>query len=139
MSDAAIGARVRELRERILAADHAYYVLDQPILADPEYDRLMRELVELEAAHPELVTPDSPTQRVGGAPRGDLKNVEHVVPMTSLDNTYTEPKLVGASIESLYRDVKLYQGSTRGDGVVGEDVTINLKTIRSLPLAIDHP
>jgi DNA ligase (NAD+) len=158
-----IKARHAELVREIRSHDHRYYVLDNPVLSDHDYDALYRQLVELEAAHPELVTPDSPTQRVGGAPRGDLKNVEHVVPMTSLDNTYTEdelgefarrvkdglpaqaepafcvePKLDGASIEILYRNGKLYQGSTRGDGVVGEDVTVNLKTIRSLPLVIDH-
>ena len=158
-----IQKRHAELVREIRSHDHRYYVLDDPKLSDRDYDALYRQLVELEAAHPELTTPDSPTQRVGGAPRGDLKNVEHVVPMTSLDNTYTEdeleefarrvqgglpaqaepafcvePKLDGASIEILYRDGKLYQGSTRGDGVVGEDITINLRTIRSLPLVIEH-
>jgi DNA ligase (NAD+) len=155
--------RHAELVREIRSHDHHYYVLDAPLISDRDYDALYRQLVELETANPELATPDSPTQRVGGAPRGDLKNVEHVVPMTSLDNTYTEeelgefarrvrdglptqarpefcvePKLDGASIEILYRDGKLHQGSTRGDGVVGEDITINLKTIRSLPLVIDH-
>jgi len=143
--------------------DHRYYVLDDPQISDREYDALYAELRELEAAHPELATPDSPTQRVGAAPRSDLKTVPHVVPMTSLDNTYgtedvadfvrrvrdglpasatpafcVEPKLDGASIEILYRNGRLSSGSTRGDGLTGEDITVNLRTMRSLPLTIDY-
>jgi DNA ligase (NAD+) len=143
--------------------DHRYYVLDDPSISDRDYDALYAELRALEAAHPELSTPDSPTQRVGATPRGALKTVEHVVPMTSLDNTYSseelaefvarvvgglpasaeptfcvEPKLDGASIEILYRDGRLVSGSTRGDGVTGEDVTLNLRTMRSLPLTIAY-
>jgi len=143
--------------------DHRYYVLDDPSVSDREYDALYAELRELEAAHPELMTPDSPTQRVGASPRGALKTVTHVVPMTSLDNTYSteelgefvarvagglparaeptfcvEPKLDGASIEILYRGGRLVSGSTRGDGVVGEEVTLNLRTMRSLPLTIAY-
>jgi DNA ligase (NAD+) len=143
--------------------DHRYYVLDDPQVSDREYDALYAELRELEAAHPELATPDSPTQRVGAAPRSDLKTVPHVVPMTSLDNTYgtddvadfvrrvtdglpasakptfcVEPKLDGASIEILYRNGRLTSGSTRGDGLTGEDITVNLRTMRSLPLTIDY-
>jgi DNA ligase (NAD+) len=143
--------------------DHRYYVLDDPEISDRDYDALYAELRALEAAHPELVTPDSPTQRVGAAPRADMKTVPHVVPMTSLDNTYgtddlaefvrrvmeglpasakpefcVEPKLDGASIEILYRDGRLVSGSTRGDGLTGEDVTMNLRTMRSLPLTIDY-
>ena len=155
--------RHAELVRKVTTHDHRYYVLDDPIISDREYDALYAELRELEAAHPELMTPDSPTQRVGASPRGELKTVTHVVPMTSLDNTYSteelaefvarvagglpaaaqatfcvEPKLDGASIEILYRDGRLVSGSTRGDGVVGEDVTLNLRTMRSLPLTIAY-
>jgi DNA ligase (NAD+) len=143
--------------------DHRYHVLDDPTISDREYDALYAELRALEAEHPELVTPDSPTQRVGAAPRSELRTVAHVVPMTSLDNTYdaddlaefvrrvkdglpasaepvfcVEPKLDGASIEVLYRNGRLEGGSTRGDGLTGEDVTLNLRTMRSLPLTIDY-
>jgi len=143
--------------------DHRYYVLDDPQISDREYDALYAELRALEAAHPALATPDSPTQRVGAAPRTDMKTVPHVVPMTSLDNTYgkddlsdfvrrvigglpasaaptfcVEPKLDGASIEICYREGRLVSGSTRGDGLTGEDVTVNLRTMRSLPLTIEY-
>ncbi len=151
-------ALVREIR----AHDYRYYVLDDPQIGDREYDALYAELVALEAAHPELAGEDSPTRRVGGAPRTDLRTVEHVVPMMSLDNTYdeqeledfvrrvhdglpagatpafcVEPKLDGASVELLYREGRFAGGSTRGDGVVGEDISENLRTIRSLPMSID--
>ncbi len=154
--------RHAELVREIRAHDHRYYVLDDPLITDAEYDRLYRALHELETAHPELVTPGSPTQRVGGQPRSDLRTVEHAAPMLSLDNTYTdedlaeferrvldrlpsgshptyavEPKLDGGSIEVLYRDGRLVGGSTRGDGSSGEEIFENLKTIRSLPLSID--
>ena len=156
--------RHAELVREIRAHDHRYYVLDDPLITDAEYDRLYRTLVELEAARPELVTPESPTQRVGGKPRSDLRTVEHAAPMLSLDNTYTdedlaeferrvldrlpsgsrptyavEPKLDGGSIEVLYRGGRLVGGSTRGDGTSGEEIFENLKTIRSLPLSIDTP
>ncbi|HYQ81235.1 MAG TPA: NAD-dependent DNA ligase LigA [Anaeromyxobacteraceae bacterium] len=148
--------RASELRERIRAADHAYYVLDQPVLSDAEYDRLMRELQELEAAHPELATPDSPTQRVSGAPSDRFERVEHREPMLSLGNIQgdqelqefdervhrllglpageavgyvCEPKLDGLAVELVYQDGQLVQGATRGDGAVGEDVTRNLRTV----------
>jgi DNA ligase (NAD+) len=155
--------RHAELVRAVTTHDHRYYVLDDPSISDREYDALYAELRALEAAHPELSTPDSPTQRVGATPRGELKTVKHVVPMTSLDNTYSseelaefvarvvgglpasaeptfcvEPKLDGASIEILYRDGRLVSGSTRGDGVTGEDVTLNLRTMRSLPLTIAY-
>jgi DNA ligase (NAD+) len=151
----------RQLVEEIRAHDHRYYVLDDPKISDREYDALYQRLRQLEQRHPELITPDSPTQRVGAAPRGDLRTVPHVVPMMSLDNTYSEaelgefvrrvrqglpaalepsfcvePKLDGGSIEVLYRGGKLMQGSTRGDGQSGEDITQNLRTVRSLPLTI---
>lgn len=147
----------------IRAHDYRYYVLDDPAIGDREYDELFRRLADLESAHPELVTPDSPTRRVGHAPRSELVTVEHVVPMTSLDNTYSaeelgnflervrgglpdgadvafavEPKLDGGSIEVLYREGRLVRGSTRGDGRFGEEITVNLRTIRSLPVTIDY-
>jgi DNA ligase (NAD+) len=150
---------VRAIRQH----DYRYYVLDDPSIGDREYDALYAELRRLEAENPELITPESPTQRVGAAPRSELANVAHVVPMMSLDNTYdegelrefvrrvkdglpagreprfcVEPKLDGASIEILYREGRFAGGSTRGDGITGEDVTPNLRTMRSLPLVIDH-
>lgn len=158
-----VRARHAELVADIKAHDYRYYVLDDPKISDREYDTLYSELTKLEAAHPELVTPASPTQRVGGAPRSDLRTVDHVVPMMSLDNTYSEqdladfarrvvgglskdakvsycvePKLDGGSIEILYRDGLFVQGSTRGDGSSGEDITENLRTIRSLPMTIPY-
>ncbi len=151
------------LVEQIRAHDYRYYVLDDPTISDFEYDRLYRELVELERECPELVTPASPTQRVGASLRSDLKTVRHAAPMMSLDNTYTEadlndfarrvraglpsgaeptfcvePKLDGASIELVYRDGQLVLGSTRGDGLHGEEITANLRTIRSLPVTIPY-
>jgi DNA ligase (NAD+) len=154
-SDAA--RRAAELRERILAADHAYYDLDAPALSDAEYDRLMRELQALEGAHPELATPDSPTQRVGGRASEKFEKVAHREPMLSLANAYSdaeldefdarvrkllalpeggevryvvEPKLDGLAVELVYEDGRFQHGATRGDGVQGEDVTANLLTIR---------
>jgi DNA ligase (NAD+) len=150
---------VERLRERIREADRAYYVLDRPLLSDPEYDRLMRELLELEEAHPDLVTPDSPTQRVSGEPSERFEKVRHREPMLSLGNVQgdeeldefdarvhrllglaadapaaylAEPKLDGLAVELVYRDGALAQGSTRGDGAVGEDVTPNLRTVGRL-------
>jgi DNA ligase (NAD+) len=152
-------ARARDLRERIRAADHAYYVLDQPVLSDAEYDRLMRELQALEAEHPALLTRDSPTQRVSGAPSEKFARVRHREPMLSLGNVTTdeeldeldervrrnlglaaeepiryvvEPKLDGLAVELVYEDGALVSGSTRGDGTTGEDVTPNLRTIGAL-------
>jgi DNA ligase (NAD+) len=150
---------VERLRERIREADHAYYVLDRPVLSDPEYDGLMRELLELEAAHPELAAPDSPTQRVSGEPSERFEKVRHREPMLSLGNVQgdaeldefdarvrrllglagdaeveyvAEPKLDGLAVELVYRNGALVEGSTRGDGVVGEDVTANLRTVGRL-------
>ncbi len=149
-------ARVAELRARIREADHAYYVLDQPIHSDAEYDRLMRELAALEAAHPELATEDSPTRRVSGAPSERFLRVVHREPMLSLGNVQTdaeldefdarvrrllglpgdarpayvaEPKLDGLAVELVYEEGVFVRGSTRGDGVNGEDVTANLRTV----------
>jgi DNA ligase (NAD+) len=148
---------VRELG----AHDFRYYVLDDPVISDEEYDRLYRELAELEQAHPELASSDSPTRRVGDKPRATLRMVEHVAPMYSLDNTYSaedladfdrrvrerlgvrpeycvEPKLDGGSVELLYREGRFVAGSTRGDGRQGEEIGDNLRTIRSLPLTVDY-
>jgi DNA ligase (NAD+) len=160
---ATTAARHAELLREIRAHDYRYYVLDDPVVTDRDYDALYQELRALEERYPSLATPDSPTKRVGGALRADLRTVPHVERMMSLDNTYSEaelgeflrrveeglpasaavtycvePKLDGASIEVLYRDGRLAGGSTRGDGVSGEDITENLRTIRSLPLTIDY-
>jgi DNA ligase (NAD+) len=161
MVDPSAAARAQSLRDQIRAADHAYYVLDRPILSDAEYDRLMRELAELEAAHPELATPDSPTRRVSGAPSEKFARVVHREPMLSLGNVQSddeldeldarvhrmldlpaeepvrwvvEPKLDGLAVELVYEDGAFALGSTRGDGVNGEDVTANLRTIGGLGL-----
>lgn len=155
--------RHAELVREIRAHDYRYYVLDDPVISDRDYDALYEELRELETAHPSLRTRESPTLRVGGALRTDLKTVPHVERMMSLDNTYSEaeldeflrrvtaglrtgdvthfavePKLDGASIEVLYREGRLVGGATRGDGESGEDITENLRTIRSLPLTIPY-
>ncbi|WP_373045645.1 NAD-dependent DNA ligase LigA [Vulgatibacter sp.] len=158
-----VSRRVEELREEIRDHDHRYYVLDQPIISDAAYDKLSRELQELEAAHPELRTPDSPTQRVGGAPAPGFAKVVHRRPMLSLANVFDEgeledfdaglrrrldlgegqpirytcePKFDGLAVELIYEEGRFVQGSTRGDGEVGEDVTGNLRTIRSVPLRL---
>lgn len=152
--------RVEELRERIRHHEYRYYVLDDPEISDPEFDLLMNELKKLEAAHPELITPDSPTQRVGGKPKEGFAKVEHSRPMLSLDNAYNEDelrdwdrrvreltgqkkieyvcelKLDGMSMALTYRDGHLARGLTRGDGVIGEDVTSNVRTMRSVPLSV---
>jgi len=135
-------------------------VLDDPELSDAEFDRLMDELKALEAVHPELITPDSPTQRVGGKPREGFVKVPHSLPMLSLDNAYNEDelrdwerrvqeltgeshvdyvcelKLDGMSLALRFEGGKLALGITRGDGTIGEDVTLNVRTVRSVPLAI---
>jgi DNA ligase (NAD+) len=155
---AAAAAQAAELRRQLAHHDYRYYVLDDPQVPDAEYDRLMRELRALEAAHPELITPDSPTQRVAGAPSAAFGEVVHRVPMLSLDNAFTEedvaafdrriherlgvsgdleyvaePKLDGLAVTVIYRDGLLEQAATRGDGVTGEDVTANVRTIRAVP------
>ena len=151
---------IQGLRQEIERHEHLYYVLDQPVIADAEYDALMRRLQKLEEEHPELVTPDSPTQRVGGKPREGLQRVEHSTPMLSLDNALNEQelrgfdarvrqllkqqhfeyvaelKMDGLSMAAHYRDGRFHQAVTRGDGRVGEDVTENARTIRSLPLRV---
>jgi DNA ligase (NAD+) len=156
-------ARHEQLVSEIRAHDYRYYVLDDPSITDRQYDTLLRELRDLEEQHPSLRTKESPTNRVSGALRSDLRSVRHVERMMSLDNTYSEaelgeflrrvkdglragteisfcvePKLDGASIEVLYREGRLTEGSTRGDGEYGEEITENLRTIRSLPLTIPY-
>jgi DNA ligase (NAD+) len=150
-------ARHAQLVEEISRHDHAYYVLAQPTISDREYDRLYHELLDLEQQFPQLVTPDSPTQRVSGQPLKEFKQVQHVQPMLSLDNTYSqedvrdfvnrvqkllpgeklewivEPKVDGVAINLRYEQGVFTCGSTRGDGTTGDDITANLKTIRSIP------
>jgi DNA ligase (NAD+) len=152
---------VEQLRDKIRHHDYQYYVLDEPELTDAAYDRLMNRLKELEAANPKLITPDSPTARVGGTPRAGFQTVRHARPMLSLDNAFSyealgdfdrrvrqgigrekieyvaEHKFDGLSISLQYEDGILVRGVTRGDGSTGEDVTPNVKTIRSVPLRID--
>ena len=154
------GRKIEALRAKIRHHEHRYYVVDDPEIPDAEFDRLMRELKALEAEHPELVTPDSPTQRVGGKPRKGFVKVEHSRPLLSLDNAYSEEelrdwerrvhelsgrkdvsyvcelKLDGLSMALWYRGGKLDRGITRGDGSVGEDVTLNVRTLRSVPLSV---
>src|SRR5712671_1091499 len=144
--------QAEELRETLRHHERLYYVLDKPEITDAEYDVLMRRLSDLEKAHPQLLTPDSPTQRVGGKPREGFVKVPHSTQMLSLDNALneeelrdflnrigavpcvTELKLDGLSMAAHYRDGQFVQAVTRGDGLVGEDVTENARTIRSLPL-----
>jgi DNA ligase (NAD+) len=161
MKDPAV--QIEQLREELRHHEHQYYVLDAPEITDAEYDALMRRLQALEAQHPELLTPDSPTQRVGGKPREGFVKVQHSSPLLSLDNALnegelrdfdrrvrdllggapyryvTELKLDGLSMAAHYRDGKFTQAITRGDGTVGEDVTENARTIRSLPLRVKSP
>ncbi len=152
--------RVKELSEILKDANYRYYVLDDPKMPDFEYDRLLRELEELEAAHPELVTADSPTQRVGGEAISAFEKYAHPVPLMSLQDVFSleeldeflektqeiypdslfsvEPKIDGLSVALEYVDGKFVRGATRGDGNEGEDVTENLKTIRSIPMTIGN-
>src|SRR5437868_7221641 len=163
MPTASVERRVAELRQKIEKANYEYYILDQPSIADEAYDALLRELTELEAKHPELVTPESPTQRVGAAPSTRFAPVEHAAPMLSLANAFDdaelrafdqrvrkllgrddvgyvcELKIDGLAINLTYQDGKFVQGATRGDGFTGEDVTANLRTIKSIPLAFREP
>jgi DNA ligase (NAD+) len=158
--DPAVARRVAELRQQIERANYAYYVLDNPIVTDAEYDAWMAELRALEAAHPELITPDSPTQRVAGAPAERFGTVTHAVPMLSLANAFSEeelrawigrvyklagaeqvtfvvePKVDGLAVSLRYENGVYVQGATRGDGVTGEDITANLRTIRSIPMRL---
>ncbi len=158
---ASVRKEIEDLREKLRYHEYRYYVLDDPEISDAAYDRMMNRLKELEAAHPELVTPDSLTVRVGGTPRDGFQKVQHVRPMLSLDNAFSyevlrewdrrvregsgqqkieyiaEHKFDGLSISLQYEDGMLVRGVTRGDGTTGEDVTPNVKTIRSIPLRVD--
>ena len=155
--------RYRDLQRELARLEHAYYVLDQPLVPDAEYDRLYRELLELEAQHPDWVTPDSLSQRVGGAPLKEFMEVKHSVPMLSLNNAFEESELIGfdrrcreglgldhveyacelkfdgLAISLRYENGVLVQAATRGDGASGEDVTSNIRTIRAIPLRLQGP
>ncbi|MDW9402332.1 NAD-dependent DNA ligase LigA, partial [Pseudomonas soli] len=158
-------SRIHELRAELDQHNYRYYVLDEPSVPDAEYDRLFNELKALEAEHPHLVTPDSPTQRVGGAALAAFSQVRHEIPMLSLGNAFEEddlrdfgrrvvegldlpggdkaavdyscePKLDGLAVSLLYRDGQLVQGATRGDGTTGEDISANVRTVRNIPLKL---
>jgi DNA ligase (NAD+) len=153
--------RLEELRREIQYHDYRYYVLDNPVIADAEYDRLYRELLDIEGRFPDLVTPDSPSRRVGGAPLSEFETVPHLHPMYSLDNIFSmeeledfqkrirrflqfegdilyvaEPKLDGLAVELVYEQGLLVQGLTRGDGLVGENITGQLRTVQTIPLRL---
>lgn len=156
--------RIEALREEIEKHNYLYYVKDMPEISDYDYDQLMRELIQLEEQYPELVTPQSPSQRVGGTPLAAFAKVEHGIPMLSLGNAFNEQdlrdfdrrvrqglgiedevtyvcelKIDGLAVSLRYEEGKFLQGATRGDGTTGEDITLNLRTIRSIPLAIKEP
>src|SRR5580704_3862969 len=155
-----VEAEIEELREKLHHHEHLYYVLDRPEISDAEYDRLMRRLQAMEAEHPDLITPDSPTQRVGGKAREGFVKVRHSSPLLSLDNALNEDemrafdqrvrellkgdpyqyvaelKLDGLSMAVHYENGRMARAITRGDGQVGEDVTENARTIRTLPLRV---
>src|SRR5882724_1048612 len=156
-----IANQIEKLREELRRHEYLYHVKDDPEISDVKFDRMLEELKRLESEHPELVTPDSPTQRVGGTPRKGFETRRHSPAMMSLDNTYsmedldefdrrvhdlagrervdyiTEHKFDGLSISLVYEGGVLARGVTRGDGTTGEDVTANVRTIRSIPLRID--
>src|SRR5438874_9727772 len=157
--------RMRELREQIRHHEERYYAHNAPEISDEQFDQLLRELERLEAENPDLVTPDSPTQRVAGRPVEGFATVEHMVPMLSLDNAYNdeelkgfddrvrkavglgearivyvaELKIDGLSIALTYQEGRFVRGATRGDGVRGEDVTANVRVIRAIPLILKQP
>lgn len=157
---ASIKKTIEKLREQIREHDYKYYVEAQPTISDFEYDKLMKQLIEMEQRYPELITPDSPSQRVGGEPTKEFPTVTHEVPMLSLSNTYNEEELLdfdrrvkdilgnqpyqyvaelkidGVAISLIYRNSVFLRGATRGDGTQGDDITNNLKTIRSIPLRV---
>ena len=163
MSSPAIEKKIEALRDKIRRHEYRYYVLDHPEISDADFDKLMNELKRREAEHPKLMTPDSPTQRVGGKPREGFVKAKHSSPMLSLDNAYSqeelrdwerrvheltgrtdleymcELKLDGMSLALRYNDGRLERGITRGDGGTGEDVTSNVRTVRSIPLVIAKP
>jgi DNA ligase (NAD+) len=155
--------RIEELREEIEQHNYNYFVLNQPTISDAEYDKLLRELQQLEEQFPQFKSPTSPTQRVGAPPQTEFKTVKHSIPMLSLANAFSdnevrefdarvkklaeidkieyvaEPKFDGLAVELVYEDGVFVLGSTRGDGETGEDVTQNLKTIKSIPLRLRQP
>ncbi len=155
-----IREEVERLREEINRHDYYYFVLDEPKISDREYDKLMQRLVEFEDEYPELITPNSPTQRVGGEAIDEFAKVEHRFPMLSLAKSFSqeeledfdarirkvkedvgyvaELKIDGLSASLIYQGGKLVQGATRGNGVVGEDITHNIKTIKSVPLSLQE-
>lgn len=152
--------RIASLRDELARQNYHYYVLDDPLISDAEYDQLFRELQSLEQAHPELITADSPTQRVGGMVRSDLQSIQHELPMLSLNNAFSaedveqfdrrarellgvesinyavEPKFDGLAVSLVYENGLLTRAATRGDGSFGEDVTANIRTIRAIPLKL---
>src|SRR5688500_13570467 len=162
MTDLAdLAARAAELRHLLEQANIEYYVHDAPRLSDAEYDKLLRELKEIEREHPELQTPDSPTMRVGAEPSAQFRKVEHLAPMLSLDNAFNdqelkrwedrnarmvdevrtagymcELKIDGAAVSLLYENGLLVRAATRGNGVLGEEITVNIRTIREIPLRL---
>lgn len=161
MANARVEKEILGLRQEIEKHNHQYHVLDNPLITDGEYDQLFRRLLELEREYPELISPDSPTQKVGAAPADKFSTVQHTVPMLSLNNATdeeelsdfqeriqrflkhndaieyaVEPKIDGLAVELVYVAGRFTVGSTRGDGVNGEDITLNLKTIRSIPLSL---
>lgn len=156
-----IKERIAELRRALHRHNYLYYILDEPDVSDAEYDRLMRELTLLETAHPEFITPDSPTQRVGAPPLEKFESMAHTIPMLSLENAFeqeevlafdqrvrrylkmdsplvytAEPKLDGVAVEMVYENGRLVQASTRGDGYSGELITLNIRTIKTIPLVL---
>ena len=155
--------RIEDLRKEIDHHNYRYYVLDAPVVSDGEYDRLLRELADLEEAYPEFLSPNSPTQRVGVKPLAEFSTVSHTIPMLSLANAMTrdeviefdkrikklldvseveyvmEVKIDGLAVELVYENGNFVLGSTRGDGYTGEDITQNLRTIRSIPLKLRAP
>jgi len=157
---ASFAQRYARLLEEVRRHDHLYYIQAQPEISDVAYDRLYRELADLEKAHPELVDENSPTRKVGGAPLDSFRTVAHAIPMQSLNNTYSEadldefltrveknlhgqtaefviePKVDGVAVSVRFEKGRLVQGLTRGDGEKGDDITENLKTIRVLPLSV---
>ncbi|HEC72194.1 MAG TPA: NAD-dependent DNA ligase LigA, partial [Thermoplasmatales archaeon] len=150
--------KIKKLREEINYHNYKYYIENNPVISDYEYDQLLKQLEKLESEYPDLITPDSPTQRVGEQPVEGFKTVKHKVPMLSLANTYSydeirefdervrknvgdveyivDPKIDGVGVALLYENGVFVRGATRGDGVKGDDITANLKTIRSIPLRL---
>ena len=160
--DTSIEQKVQQLREQLNRWSHEYYVQDRPTVTDHEYDETYHELVRLETEYPQLTTPDSPTQRVGGVVLEGFEKVTHQNPMLSLSNAFSkedlqafddrikkltnrtidyvcELKIDGLSVALTYQDGQLVLGATRGDGVIGEDITHNIRTVKSVPLSLEHP